>query len=182
MADAVSRGMGVVVMGPVGGGRLAVTPRGLDQLLGLQGITPAELALRFVTSNPHVDVAISGMGSLEMVNDNVAAIERGRLEQHDLDTITELMERYRGLSRLYCTGCEYCMPCPHGVSIPRCFELYNYKNVYGLDRYALDEYARLRADKKDASLCAECEICLEKCPQQIPIPKQLKEVRASLER
>jgi len=181
MAEAKRRGMGMVVMGPVGGGRLSVKPKGIEQVAGLGDLTPTELALRFVVSNPSVDVAISGMGSVEMVQQNVASVERGPLDAGELAAVNELMDRYGELSRLYCTGCEYCMPCPHGVNIPRCFELYNYRVVYGLEKYALDEYARLRGEKKDAAACEECEICLEKCPQQIPITTRLKEVRAALE-
>jgi len=182
MVEAAGRGLGIVVMGPVAGGRLAVTPKGVEEVPGLQGMTAAEVALRFVVSNPHVDVALSGMSSIDMVSENVAAVEKGPLDAAQMNAIAALMDRYRDLAKLYCTGCEYCMPCPHGVNIPRCFELYNYKTVYGLDAYALDEYAKLRGEKKDASVCEECEICLAKCPQQIPITNQLKEVRALLER
>ena len=132
--------------------------------------------MRFVASNPGVDVVLSGMGSTEMVDQNVAAIERGSLAQPELAALTEQMERQRRLADLYCTGCGYCMPCSAGVDISRCFELYNYLTVYGLSDYARTQYALLVERKQDASVCIECEECLDRCPQRIPIPEQLKQV------
>ena len=86
------------------------------------------------------------------------------------------MERHKKLADLYCTGCQYCMPCSSGVNIPRCFELYNYLTVYGLEEYAREQYAMLVKRGQDASLCIECGECLDRCPQNIPIPDQLKQV------
>lgn len=177
---AASKGVAVTVMGPVGGGRLSVIPKGLDGALGIDDTRAAELALRFVASNPNVDVALSGLGSVEMVQQNVAAMDKGPLSPAELATLTSLMDRYAELANLYCTGCEYCLPCPNGVNIPRCFELYNYQHVYGLEEYALDQYARLARADHDASQCAECETCLDRCPQNIPIPEQLKQVAEAL--
>jgi uncharacterized protein len=168
------KGVAVVVMGPVGGGRLAVKPSGVDDVVG--DASAAELALRFVASNPGVDVVLSGMGSEEMVAQNVAAIERGALDEADRAALTDLMTRQRQLAELYCTGCEYCMPCSAGVNISRCFELYNYLTVYGLVDYARTQYGLLVGRGQDASVCIECGECLDRCPQRIPIPDQLREV------
>jgi len=176
IAYASDRGLGVVVMGPVGGGRLAHVPRGLRELRGLQANDAAELAVRFVLSHPSVDLALSGMGSVEMVERNCAAIERGPLSAEELDTINALMDRNRELAKLYCTGCQYCLPCPHGVNIPRNFDLCNHYKVYGLEEYARLEYRQLVTSKEDASVCAQCNTCLDRCPQNINIPKQLQEV------
>jgi uncharacterized protein len=175
---ASGKGMGVVVMGPVGGGRLSVFPRGVRELQSLQGAGAAGLALRFVLSHPGVDVAISGMGSPAMVEANCAAVDAGPLSEGEIGTVNALMEQIKELARLYCTGCEYCLPCTHGVNIPRNFELYNYLKVYGLEEHARAEYAGLLASKADASACLECNECLERCPQHIPIPGQLREVLA----
>ena len=175
---AAQKGMPVVVMGPVGGGRLAVKPRGTADVAGDAGA--AELALRFVASNPSVDIVLSGMGSTDMVTQNVAAIERGPLDDADLAELTDLMERQRRLADLYCTGCGYCMPCSSGVNISRCFELYNYLTVYGLHDYARTQYRLLVERKQDASVCIECGECLPRCPQSIPISDQLKQVSEAL--
>jgi uncharacterized protein len=178
---ASDKGLGVVVMGPVGGGRLSVMPKGVRTQAGLSDSHAAELALRFVISHPGVDVAISGMGSLEMVEQNCAAIAKGPLNADEVATINALMEQNQALKDLYCTGCAYCQPCPHGVNIPRCFELYNYAKVYDLEDYARGQYKSLVAGKNDADACEECNVCLEKCPQHIAIPTRLRDVAALLQ-
>ena len=174
------KGLAVVVMGPVGGGRLAVMPKRLSELANLSASNAAELALRFVLSNPGVNVAISGMGSVEMVEQNCAAADKGPLSEGEVSTITEMMDGMKELARLYCTGCGYCMPCPNGVNISRVFELANYYRVYGLQDYALEQYQALIGGEADADQCVECGECLEKCPQNIEIPDQLKEAKATL--
>ena len=173
---ASEKGLGVVVMGPVGGGRLATIPRSLQELPGLTAAGAAGLALRFVLAHPGVDVAISGMSTIEMVEENCAAVDQGPLNAEEVATINALMDRTRALIQLYCTGCGYCQPCPQGVNIPRCFELYNYATVYGLEEYARREYANLVKARHDASLCQECNTCLERCPQHLEIPERLREV------
>jgi len=112
-----------------------------------------------------------------MVEQNCAAVDKGVLSAEEIGGIKGLMDHNKELARLYCTGCQYCMPCPHGVNIPHCFEVYNYHRVYGLTDYARQQYAQAIASEDDASLCIECGVCLDKCPQHIDIPRQLKEVR-----
>jgi len=170
------RGLGVIIMGPVGGGRLAVIPKGVHGIEGLRSENAAELAIRFVLSHPGVHVALSGMSTIEMVEQNAAAIDKGSLSAEEVTTINTLMEKSKKLADLYCTGCQYCLPCPNGVNIPRCFELFNYYRVYGLEEYAIENYKRLVASGQDASVCTECGTCLDRCPQNIDIPEQLKEV------
>jgi len=180
MRYAASKGVAVVVMGPVGGGRLAVLPKGVAERTGWSAQSAAELALRFVASNPDVDVMLSGMNSVEMVEQNVMAVEKGPLAPAQVQEIAALMDYYGRLAKLYCTGCQYCLPCPQNVNIPRVFELFNYLTVYGLEKYARREYARLMGKGQDASHCIECETCLERCPQSLPIPERLKEAHAAL--
>jgi len=175
IAYAAEKGLGVVVMGPVGGGRLAVVPKGLREADDVSVENAAELAIRFVLSHPGVSVALSGMGSIEMVEQNAAAVAKGKLSEAEVATINGMMDRNHELARLYCTGCRYCMPCPNGVEIPDVFELVNYHRVYGMEEHALAQYARLVARGGDASKCVECGECLDKCPQHIEIPEQLRE-------
>ncbi|MCD6518976.1 MAG: aldo/keto reductase [Anaerolineae bacterium] len=172
------KGLGVVIMGPVGGGRLSVFPKGIRDLKNLSASGAAELALRFVISHPGVHVALSGMSTVEMVEENCQAISKGPLSEEERRTITAMMEQNKKLADLYCTGCQYCMPCPNNVNIPRAFELYNYYKVYGLEEYAITQYKELIKRGNDASQCVECGVCLERCPQHIDIPRQLKEVAA----
>ena len=179
IAYAASKGVAVTVMGPVGGGRLSVLPKGVGELLQIDSPQAAELALHFVAANPHVDVVVSGMGSPEMVRQNVAALERPPLEVREVEALNELTERLAGLARLYCTGCGYCAPCPSGVEIARCFQLYNELTVYGLEAHARSAYAELVASGHDAARCQECGTCLDRCPQHIDIVAQLQQVQSA---
>jgi predicted aldo/keto reductase-like oxidoreductase len=174
------KGLGVVVMGPVGGGRLSIMPKKLRELAGLSASGASELALRYVWSHPGVNVAISGMGTIEMVEQNCAAADKGPLSVGEASTLGEMMDGMQELARLYCTGCGYCLPCPNGVNIPRVFELANYYRVYGLEDYAVEQYRALVGRDQDAGQCVECGTCLERCPQQIPIPEQLREAAGML--
>lgn len=173
-------GLGVAVMGPVAGGRLA-TPSEIAHYLPGGDSSPSAAALRFVFSNPNVDVAFSGMSAIQQVDENAqtASIETPLSPEEKL-RIEEVIAEKQKLADLYCTGCGYCMPCPSGVNIPRVFEVMNWKRLYGLDGPAAKRYARLMKDNEDASQCVECGECLEKCPQNIEIIEQLKESHEAL--
>lgn len=185
IAYAKSKGLGVAIMGPVGGGRIAGLPEKIRQELGLPVENNAELALRFVLANPNVTCALSGMGSLQMVAENVRyAGNTEPLKPEEVGAINALMDRYRKLADLYCTGCRYCLPCPKGIDIPAIFNLYNYHNVYGIKDYARKNYAGYGKQpwlpKLKADACSECGACEEKCPQKIKIREQLKEAHRML--
>lgn len=176
IAYVAEKGVSVVIMGPVAGGRLAGRPRVADGEPDAGDPEAAALALRFVASNPGVDVLLSGMSSVEMVRQNIAALERGPLNPSDTARIEEMRDRYGGLANLYCTGCGYCMPCPNNVDIPKCFELYNLSVVYDWADWAKKEYSRLMEDRRDASPCVECGDCIDHCPQNLVVPDLLKRV------
>ena len=185
IAEAHERGIGIVVMGPVGGGRLGATSRTLEQLV--PGITRVpELALRFVLANPNVDVALSGMSDLAQLEENAAtAADPVPLTPEHRALIEEQMARLKELAKLYCTGCNYCLPCPKDVAIPKIFDAYNRGRVYGLWQDAKNAYANIgkfdwtKGAKADA--CVECGECEKKCPQKIPVIAQLREARKALE-
>ena len=90
--------------------------------------------------------------------------------------VNTILDQFHNLQRQFCTACGYCMPCPHGVDIPENFRIYNHDQVYGLRDWARQQYARLDPAKQ-ASACTECGECEPKCPNQIPIRKQLQMVR-----
>jgi len=181
MAYAHSKGLGVSVMGPVGGGRLS-TPNELTKFIPAGRISAAEAALRFVFDNGNADIAVSGMSAVEQVEENVrtADIAAG-LTDAERKRIREVREEKKRLADLYCTGCGYCMPCPNGVRIPRVFELMNWLRVYGFaEETAKEHYSWMASRGADASKCIECGECEPKCPQKIEIIRQLKESHKAL--
>ncbi|NMB11249.1 MAG: 4Fe-4S dicluster domain-containing protein [Firmicutes bacterium] len=185
IAYAHAKGMGVVIMGPVAGGRLAASSRTIQELLEGRAVSTPELALRFVLANNHVSCALSGMSSVEMVEENVkTASLKTHLTDDELQKIKMALVENERLAELYCTGCDYCMPCPNDINIPLNFRLMNYHRAYGLTDYARGEYRKIGSTEqlkgRKAEECVECGICEEKCPQKIAIRKQLKETAAAL--
>jgi len=190
--QAARQGLGVIIMGPVGGGRLDA-PSGVTlDGGGSQQLRIPELALRFVWSNPHVVAALSGMSNREQLEENVASAHRaGEMRETEQGQIVRLVEANEKLAELYCTGCGYCMPCPNDVNIPENFRYMNWYRVWGLERQARQAYAKLGADGTwtewagmvkglNAAACVQCGECEPKCPQNIPIIEQLAEVAKTL--
>ncbi|MCG8499354.1 MAG: aldo/keto reductase [Firmicutes bacterium] len=184
IAYAKEKGVGTVIMGPVGGGRLAAPSHIIEQSVGTDVKSTPEVALRFVLGNQNVDCALSGMSSMEMVQENArVASKEEPLSKEDWDKINAMLEETKRLSDLYCTGCDYCMPCPEGIKIPNVFQLMNYHRVYGLTEYAKNQFARLGENKETGQsplACIECGVCEPKCPQNIQIRAQLKETLKEL--
>jgi uncharacterized protein len=180
IAYAKEKGLGVVIMGPVGGGRLGAPSPAIRSLLPGKINSSAEIALRFVLATPGVTCALSGMGSMDMVEENVRVASNDTpLTAEEIERINASMEENKRMAELYCTGCNYCMPCPQEVNIPLNFQIMNHHRVYGITDYAKDQYRQIGTNEwmkgKKAEDCIECGICEEKCPQKIQIRKQLKE-------
>jgi predicted aldo/keto reductase-like oxidoreductase len=184
IAYAKEKGLGVVAMGPVGGGRLGIPNESLSSVVpGIARIP--ELALRFVLANPHITMALSGMSTMQQVEENLAvAADTVTLSEEEKGRITEHLGRLKAMADLYCTGCNYCMPCPNGVAIPKIFSMYNQARVYGLWDHARRQYANMiaKAPKQGqpADKCIDCGACEPKCPQNIPIRNQLKDAHKAL--
>lgn len=185
IAYAAQKGLGVVVMGPVGGGRLAA-PTELAQKLGSGNLHTYELALRFVLGNPNVSCALSGMQDCTMVRQNaaVASLEVPMTEEQWRQA-GQSMEDLKKFSELYCTGCNYCQPCPKGIEIPKIFQAYTYHNVYGLTELAKNTYQNYVNNEKKpgptSDQCIDCGQCEEKCPQHLNIRQLLRKVENTLE-
>ncbi|MDD3863165.1 MAG: aldo/keto reductase [Eubacteriales bacterium] len=186
MAYAKSLGMGVSVMGPMGGGRLGRPSELMDVLPGGASTASAETALRFVFSNPDVDIALSGMNTRVMIDENILAANDPRpLSDEEQQHIRAVVEEKKKLSDLYCTACNYCMPCPAGINIPEVFKIYNYHRVYGITAYARQQYGLIGTDGdldfSNASACTGCGLCEKHCPQKLNIREELKRAHEILQ-
>ncbi|MCL2517898.1 MAG: aldo/keto reductase [Oscillospiraceae bacterium] len=179
MTYAHEKGLGTVIMGPVAGGRLAAPSQLYEKLLGKKNNSTSELAMRFVLGNPNVSCALSGMTNIQMVEENAAIGDLDEpMNEDDWNKSIVMMENLKKFSDLYCTGCEYCMPCPQGINIPYVFNCYTYHNVYGMPDLAKRMYGRVGDENhgKSPDECVKCGECMKKCPQKILIPDKLEEV------
>lgn len=185
IAFAHEQGLGVVIMGPVGGGRLGAPSEVIRSLMPGKVESSAEAALRFVMNNPNVNIALSGMGSMAMVEENCrVASNMQPLSREEQGRIETMMAENKRLAELYCTGCNYCMPCPAGLNIPEIFKMMNYHRVYKITDFARQEYQKIgKVDwmkYENAAACADCGACEDKCPQHLKIREQLKQTHAVL--
>jgi len=170
--------VGVTVMGPVGGGRLGVDSARINELTGGAAETTPEAALRFVLAHPAVSIALSGMSTPEMLEQNVEIVEKEPFTRAQIASIDAEVERVRTSMGVPCTACGYCQPCPYGVDIPGNFGIYNEYRIYGLRPHAVAAYA---GQSGRAAACTECGACLPKCPQKIEIPDMLRNVTVELD-
>jgi len=168
------KGIGVVVMGPVAGGRLSMPSALSEKLLGKDYSTP-ELAMRYVLGNKNVACALSGMGNMDMLESNLrVANDATSLTEDEFRKAEVMMEELKKLSDLYCTGCDYCMPCPKEINIPQIFNAYTYHNVYGLTDQAKNMWKGYKGTP--VADCTDCGACDAKCPQKIKVAAKLREV------
>lgn len=183
---AAGKGLGIVVMEPLRGGSLTGNlPPSVRKLWDAAPIkrSPADWALRFVLNHPGVHVALSGMNEASHLRENLetaATALPNSLSDTEKEIIEAVRKEYRARIKVDCTGCKYCMPCPVGVNIPGCFGMYNNLAMFenpGTVRFQYNAF--IGAGK--ASGCVECGACVAKCPQRIPIPEKLRDVKAALE-
>ena len=170
---AASKGLAVVIMEPLLGGRLVNPPEPIQEMWAgaPRKRTPADWALQWLWNQPQVSIVLSGMSAMEHVTENVVSADVSgvdTLTPEELMLIGQVRERYRELCPIPCTKCEYCMPCPNGVNIPRNLEIYNEGVMYDKPDHARDAYGWLSEDER-ASACVQCGECEELCPQAIPI-------------
>jgi len=172
------KGLGTVAMGPVGGGRLAAPAELYKKLTGKESTATYELAFKFCLGNPNLSCALSGMQTVEMVEQNAKiASDDTAFSPAEWEQLKAAMEQLKKFNELYCTGCAYCQPCPAGIDIPRIFKAYTYHNVYGLTQAGkkdLDEYFFFGG--KGVTECIDCGDCEGKCPQHLSVRDELKRV------
>jgi predicted aldo/keto reductase-like oxidoreductase len=188
---AASKNLAVMVMEPLRGGALAgKIPKEVKQLYDDSKTqrSAAEWGLRWVWNHPEATVVLSGMNEEKQVAENIKTAETAfpsAMKSDELATIKKVAESYKRLMKVQCTGCEYCMPCPSGVNIPRNFSAYNDYCMFGDEQHSRAMYGMmlmggLTGKRADASLCKACKKCMERCPQHIAIPECLKSVSKDL--
>ncbi|MBU4293928.1 MAG: 4Fe-4S dicluster domain-containing protein, partial [Actinobacteria bacterium] len=174
--------VGVAIMGPLGGGRIKDVEF-FKQELGSKKGHIDELALKFVFSNKNISIALSGMESMEMVEENLKTANGAYMLTEKESAIINKFLSQKELGELIpCTNCKYCLPCPSNVNIPKTLKLMNYYTVTGLKANASWQYKDIVLDNtsKLADSCTECGECEEKCPQGIKIVDKLKESHNAL--
>ena len=183
-------GLGVIIMEPLRGGNLTrLIPPEVQAIWDEAEVkrTPAEWALRWVWNRPEVSVVLSGMNEEAQIEENLRIADEAypnSLSEKELELVSRVEKAYRGLMKVNCTGCRYCMPCPQGVDIPGCFDIYNSKHIFDDDRSQLIYTVRhsgISGNASYASLCSECGTCEDLCPQQLDIPAILKDVAADFD-
>ena len=188
-----SKNMAVVVMEPVKGGQLANPPQEAKEIMARSKVrrSAVDWALQYLWNLPEVSVVLSGMSSQKQLDENVASADRsgiGSLDEHDLMIVDDLVRIYRQKILINCTACKYCMNCPYGVNIPENFGIISniasetkwYRRWFAKRSYRklVGDPEKLNSEKTNgnALICTDCGICIEKCPQGINIPEELKKV------
>jgi hypothetical protein len=181
------KGLAVVAMEPIRGGRLARTPETVARLWADAPVkrSPQEWALHWVWNHPEVTLALSGMSTMQQVIENVAYAEHSQphnLTADEMVLIERVRDSYLSLNQISCTGCRYCSPCPSGVEILHVFEIYNEALIYNSVAEQRKIYRDPEKFRKEglADNCNKCEQCVEKCPQKLPIPELLEKAHAFL--
>ncbi len=187
---AAMRGIPVIVMEPLLGGKLASElPRNAKAMLERAGNStdPVRLALRWIWNHPEVTVVLSGMNTMEQLEQNIETAEdalSGSLTADEARAIELARDSIAESYKVPCTGCGYCLPCPKSVNIPMCFAAYNTSFAYGWYQ-GMHQYITASGAMENnihlASDCVQCGACAEKCPQHIDIPKELASVKRKLQ-
>jgi predicted aldo/keto reductase-like oxidoreductase len=189
MEHAAAKGIPIVIMEPLRGGRLVnlLPEKAVKRFKAANpDRSPAEWGLRWLWNQPEITVVLSGMNSMEMVQENcriASEVQAYELTDEDFQVYADVIAEINRKIKVGCTGCGYCMPCPRGVDIPGCFRAYNERYSEGFYT-GMKEYfmcTTLRSKPSCASLCVQCGRCEQHCPQHIHIREELKNVKRVME-
>ncbi len=182
---AASKGLAVAIMEPLLGGNLTNPPEPVRELFDEfeEKRSPADLALQWLWDQPEVAVVLSGMSSMEQVEENLRSADAssvGSLGAGQQQLVARVRDKFNERDVIACTRCGYCMPCPNEVDIPGVLELYNEGVKYDDWSAPRFKYMRMIGQSKRAEDCAQCDECEDKCPQDIPISEWMPRVHAAL--
>ena len=182
---AADKGLAVVIMEPILGGRLVNPPQPIQELwdTAAEKRSAADWALQWLWNQAEVSVVLSGMSMMQHVEENVVSAglaATNSLTKEELALVGRVRAQYEKLGPIPCTKCEYCMPCPNGVHIPRNFEIYNEGVMYDNVEYSRTVYTYWFAQDQRADKCIQCRECEDACPQSILISELMPCVHAVL--
>ncbi|HHT65365.1 MAG TPA: aldo/keto reductase [Clostridiales bacterium] len=180
-----SKGIPAVIMEPLRGGKLAAASPDILDLWNQaeEKRSPVEWAFRWLYNFPEVSVILSGISTMEQLKDNLRIFEHaqpGCMSSRELDLVKRVKAQYDSKVKVGCTACEYCLPCPNGVSIPVIFGIWNDSSIFGMREEYQNRYRKLITEEKGASSCVACGICEAACPQHIQVIEKLKQADAAL--
>lgn len=181
----VQKQVPMIIMEPVKGGSLAAFADDITEKFQAvrPGASTASFAFRWVGSLPNVKVILSGMSTMEQVEDNLATFaEFEPLSQAEQETIAEVVDILNSRVQNGCTGCQYCMPCPAGVNIPGSFKVWNTYHMYQNYNMVKNAWEKNLGEAAQPKNCIKCGKCEAACPQKISIRKDLEKVQADLDK
>ena len=168
----------IIVMEPVKGGHLVNLPdRAKEVFSSLGNMTPASYAIRFAASFEGIFMVLSGMGDMQMMNDNISYMKDFKpLNEQEFEAIDKVLKIVKEQGTIQCTSCRYCIDgCPMGIQIPDLFTCMNGKKIWNAWNY-IAYYKSITKDGGKSGDCIECGACESACPQHLPIRELLKEV------
>ena len=175
-----SLGIPVVIMEGMLGGRLAKAPDNVQALYDAFQVkrTPVEWAFRWLCNHPEVSVVLSGCNETEQIAENLRifdTVEAGIMTAEELQLIDDVRAAYISRTKIGCTGCRYCMPCPNGVDIPGVFSVWNNFSLYQIDPKTDWGMTTIRKNGSGADKCIACGACEAACPQHLSIIEGLQD-------
>ena len=179
------KGVPVVIMEGLLGGRLAKAPDNVQALYDAFPVqrTPVEWAFRWLCNHPEVSVVLSGCNEAAQIEDNLrifSTVEAGIMTPEEVRLMDDVRAAYLSRTRIGCTGCRYCMPCPNGVNIPGIFSAWNEVSLYGTDPKWHWGLKQIREKDQGADKCVGCGACEAACPQGLNIIESLQKAWAEL--
>ncbi|MEG1585106.1 MAG: aldo/keto reductase, partial [Anaerovorax sp.] len=181
---AASKGLSVIIMEPLKGGKLTDSlPPSVEKYWETTPVkrSPADWALRWVADFPQVMTILSGMSTMEQLEENIkilSSVQPNSLTQTEQGIIKKVSDEYNRLIQYSCTGCKYCMPCPLKIDIPLIIKLYNEWFLYEGNEKTKADYDLWVHPKRTASTCIACKACEAHCPQSLPVSEIMTKAAA----